>query len=251
VGGVLIVEDVTQRALMERSLAVSERLAGVGRLAAMVAHEINNPLDGIMRLVNLARRAEAENEDPRADKYLAEADKGLLRLAAIVRDLLAFSQSATQVVEPMPIRDLLAEAAEAMQPAAEKAAVRIDVSCADDVPPVKSSTLYHVVLNLVKNAVEAMPDGGRVTVSARAEPQGLVVEVADTGSGIPPESLAKIFEPFYSHKAKGKGTGLGLVISKDLVEKQGGTLEAANRPEGGALFTVRVPLLAARPRDRR
>jgi PAS domain S-box-containing protein len=251
VGGVLIVEDVTQRALMERRLAVSERLAGVGRLAAMVAHEINNPLDGIMRLVNLARRAEAENEDPRAEKYLAEADKGLLRLAAIVRDLLAFSQSATQVVEPMPIRDLLAEAAEAMQPAAEKAAVRIDVSCADDVPPVKSSTLYHVVLNLVKNAVEAMPDGGRVTVSARAEPQGLVVEVADTGSGIPPESLAKIFEPFYSHKAKGKGTGLGLVISKDLVEKQGGTLEAANRPEGGALFTVRVPLLAARPRDRR
>jgi len=251
VGGVLIIEDVTQRALMERRLAVSERLAGVGRLAATVAHEINNPLDGIMRLVNLARRAEAENEDPRAEKYLAEADKGLLRLAAIVRDLLAFSQSATQVVEPMPIRDLLAEAAEAMKPAAEKAAVRIDVSCADDVPPVKSSTLYHVVLNLVKNAVEAMPDGGRVTVSARAEPQGLVVEVADTGPGIPPEALAKVFEPFYSHKAKGKGTGLGLVISKDLVEKQGGTLQIANRPEGGALFTVRVPLLAARPRDRR
>jgi signal transduction histidine kinase len=96
-----------------------------------------------------------------------------------------------------------------------------------------------------------MPGGGRVTVSARAEPQGLVVEVADTGPGIPPEALAKIFEPFYSHKVKGKGTGLGLVISKDLVEKQGGTLQAANRPEGGALFTVRVPLLAARPGDRR
>jgi signal transduction histidine kinase len=151
----------------------------------------------------------------------------------------------------MPIRDLLVEAAEAMKPAAEKAAVRIDVSCADNVPLVKSGTLYHVVLNLVKNAVEAMPDGGRVTVSARTEPQGLVVEVADTGPGIPPEALVKVFEPFYSHKAKGKGTGLGLVISKDLVEKQGGTLQAANRPEGGALFTVRVPLLAARPRDRR
>ena len=243
-GGVLVVEDDTQRALMEKRLAVSERLAGVGRLAAMVAHEINNPLDGIIRLVSLARRVGAGAEDPRPEKYLAEADKGLARLAGIVRDLLEFSRSASQTPEPLPIGEMLIEAAEAIRPAAEKAGVEIAVSCGDDVPRLRSMTLYHVVLNLLKNAVEAMPEGGRAEVAARADPDALVIAVSDTGPGIPPEAQARLFEPFYSRKAHGKGTGLGLVICKDLVEKQGGTIEAANRPEGGARFTVRMPLVS-------
>jgi signal transduction histidine kinase len=250
-GGVMIVEDVTQRVHMERRLAVSERLAGVGRLAAMVAHEINNPLDGIIRLVNLARRAAAvpsegaPAEDGRIDKYLAEAHKGLMRMAMVVRDLLEFSRSASGATEPMPIPDLLAEAVRNLAPAAEKAGVQIAIDCAPDLPLLKSGTLYHVVLNLVKNAVEAMPSGGRVMVAARGLPDAVVIEVADTGPGIPPEILPRLFEPFFTLKATGKGTGLGLVISKDLVEKQGGTVTAANRPEGGAVFTVRFPLGAA------
>jgi len=108
----------------------------------------------------------------------------------------------------------------------------------------RSGSLYHVVLNLVKNAVEATPSGGRVRVAVRSEADALLIEVTDTGPGIPPEVLPRLFEPFYSLKAIGKGTGLGLVISKDLVEKQGGTLTAANRPEGGAVFTVRIPFAA-------
>jgi signal transduction histidine kinase len=251
-GGVLIVEDVTQRVHMERRLAVSERLAGVGRLAAMVAHEINNPLDGIIRLVNLARRAAGEPassgvppDGARIDTYLAEAHKGLMRIVLIVRDLLEFSRSASGASEPMPIPELLAEAARNLAPAAEKAGVQIAIDCDPDLPPLRSGTLYHVVLNLVKNAVEAMPGGGRVMVAARGLPDAVVIEVADTGPGIPPEILPRLFEPFFTLKATGKGTGLGLVISKDLIEKQGGTVTAANRPEGGAVFTVRFPLAAA------
>ena len=247
IGGVLVVEDDTQRALMEKRLAVSERLAGVGRLAAMVAHEVNNPLDGIIRLVGLARRVAAAGEDPRAEKYLAEADKGLARLVAIVRDLLEFSRSASQTPDPMPIAEVLLEAADAVRPEAEKAGVELAVTCAPEVPPLRSAMLYHVVVNLVKNAVEAMSDGGRVEVAARAGPDALLIEVADTGPGLPPEALGHLFEPFYSRKAHGKGTGLGLVICKDLVEKQGGTIEAANRPEGGARFTVRMPIVSGVP----
>jgi signal transduction histidine kinase len=248
VGGVLIVEDVTQRVHMERRLAVSERLAGVGRLAAVVAHEINNPLDGIIRLVNMARRADAEAavggkaDQGRVDKYLADANKGLMRMVAIVRDLLAFSRSASGAAEPMPIREVLAEAVRALAPAAEKAGVTVNIACNDSLPPLKSSTLYQVVLNLVKNAVEATPPGGCVQVSARCEADTLIIDVADSGPGIPPDVLARLFEPFYSLKATGKGTGLGLVISRDLIEKQGGTVTASNRPEGGALFRVRIPL---------
>jgi len=245
VGGVLIVEDVSQRVQMERRLAVSERLAGVGRLAAMVAHEINNPLDGIIRLVGLARRAEAESGDARCEKYLADAHKGLMRMATVVRDLLEFSRSAQGAAGPMPIRDLLAEAVHALGPAAEQAGVGVSVECGPDVPAIKSGTLYQVVFNLVKNAIEATPAGGRVDVRAQGRADAIAIEVADTGPGIPAEVLARLFEPFYSLKATGKGTGLGLVISKDLVEKQGGTITAANRPQGGALFTVRIPVAPA------
>jgi len=245
VGGVLIVEDVTQRAEIEQRLGVSERLAGVGRLAAVVAHELNNPLDGIMRLVSLAERVGADAPDPRLAKYLAEAKKGLGRMATIVRELLDFSRSASGAVEPMPIQDLLVEAVEALRPAAEKAGVRVAIDCRDDLPRLRSGTLYQVALNLVKNAVEAVPDGGHVRVAARTDPGGLVIEVDDDGPGIPEEARPHLFEPFYTLKREGRGTGLGLVICKDLIEKQGGTIEALNRPEGGARFTVRIPLASA------
>ena len=249
VGGVLIVEDVTQRVRMEQRLAVSERLAGVGRLAAMVAHEINNPLDGIIRLVNLARRVEGEAgaRPSQADRqriagYLDDAHKGLMRMVTIVRDLLEFSRSASGAADPMPIREVLSETARTLAPLAEKGRVTMDIACDPGLPALKSSMLYQVVLNLAKNAVEATPEGGRVRLAARCEADVLVIAVADSGPGIPAEMMGRMFEPFFSLKATGKGTGLGLVISRDLVEKQGGSITAANRPQGGALFTVRIPL---------
>ena len=242
VGGVLIVEDVTHRLRMQQRLEVSERLAGVGRLAAMVAHEINNPLDGMQRLLNLASRAVEGGETERVAGHLDQVRTGLGRIGTIVRDLLDFSRSASGTVEPMGIRAILTEATRTMQPAADDAGVAVTVDCADDLPPLKSGHLYHAVLNLVKNAVEATPDGGQVTVRAACADDALVIEVSDTGDGIPEDTLPRLFEPFYSQKAVGKGTGLGLVISRDLVEKQGGTLSAANHDGGGAVFTIRVPL---------
>jgi PAS domain S-box-containing protein len=244
-GGVLIVEDVTQRIRMEERLAVSERLAGVGRLAAMVAHEINNPLDGILRLVGLARRVGAEGGNERIEIYLADAHKGLMRMVAIVRDLLEFSRTAAGSVEPRPIGETLTEAARTLAPAAEKAGVEIVVESDPALPPLKSGILHQVVLNLLKNAIEVMPAGGRIEVRAKNQPDAVVIEVADTGPGLPPDVLKHLFEPFYSAKPRGQGTGLGLAICKDLIEKQGGTIAASNRPKGGAVFTLRLPL--ARP----
>lgn len=248
-GGVLVVEDVSEHARMEQRLAVSERLAGLGRLAAMVAHEINNPLDGIQRLVNLARRVAPEGDPEPVERYLNQAAGGLQRLGAIVRELLAFSRSASGHTEAMPIRDLLAEAVHAACEQAREGGVAIDLTCAADLPPLRSTSLFHVVLNLVKNAVEAMPEGGRIDVAARCRPDVLVIEVADDGPGIPEELLPKLFEPFFTRKAVGKGTGLGLVVCRDLVERQGGTLTASNRSRGGAVFTVEIPLApgACRP----
>jgi signal transduction histidine kinase len=241
-GGVLVVEDVTLRVQMEHRMAVSERLAGVGRLASMVAHEINNPLDGIIRLVNLSKRVGASEDDPRLEKYLDEAHRGLMRMVGIVRELLEFSRFTTGSVEPMPIRDLLVEASEGVAPQAEARGVTVALDCPEEMPALKSSILYHVVLNLLKNAVEAMPDGGEARVRAECRDDVLCIEVDDEGPGIPEESLPRIFEPYYSRKPGMRGTGLGLVVCRDLVEKQGGAIEATNRAEGGARFTVSIPL---------
>lgn len=242
IGGVLIVEDVTRRVQMERRLVASERLAGVGRLAANVAHELNNPLDGIIRLVNLARRMVEQEGDERVQRYLTEANKGLMRMVMIIRDLLEYARSTGRAEAPMSIQDILAEVAGSVAAAAERAAVRVNVACDPDLPALKSGTLYQVVLNLAKNAVEAMPNGGKVDVTARCVMDALVIEVADSGPGIPEDRMPRIFEPFYTSKEHGQGTGLGLAISKDLVEKQGGTIGAANRPGGGAVFTVSIPI---------
>jgi len=242
VGGVLIVEDVTHRRQMERRLATSERLASVGRLAANVAHELNNPLDGILRLVGLARRTAEAATDERVDRYLAEAHKGLMRMVGIVRDLLEYARSTSRTETPSAIADILTDVAASATPAAERVGVRIITACDPGLPPLRSGSLYQVMLNLVKNAVEAMPGGGGdVTVQARCDADALVLEVADSGPGIAPEHLPHVFEPFYTTKS-GQGTGLGLAISKDLVEKQGGTLTASNQPGGGAVFTVRIPI---------
>jgi len=241
VGGILTVEDVTRGVDIRRRLEASERLAAVGRLAAKVAHELNNPLDGILRYIGLAARLCEVQADRRPAEYLAEARTGLMRMVRIIGELLEFSRSTVQVTEDGSIRAALEDAIKSLAGQADKRSVALKLLIAADVPPLESTSLYQVFTNLVKNAIEATPGGGEVRVDAMAAAGAVEVRVADTGAGIPENRLAAIFEPFYSTKGAGQGTGLGLAICKELVEKQGGSLMARNRAEGGAEFVVRIP----------
>jgi len=241
VGGILTAEDVTRRVDIRRRLEASERLAAVGRLASKVAHELNNPLDGILRYIGLAMRVCEGQEDRRPAEYLAEARTGLMRMVRIIGELLEFSRSTVQATDDGSIRTALEDAIKSLTGLAERRQVALKLSMADDVPPLESTSLYQVFTNLVKNAIEATPAGGEVCVGALAAAGAVEVRVADTGPGIPEKKLGAIFEPFYSTKAAGEGTGLGLAICKELVEKQGGALVARNRAEGGAEFVVRIP----------
>ena len=241
VGGILTIEDVTRSVDIRQRLDASERLAAVGRLASKVAHELNNPLDGILRYISLASRVAESHQDQRPVEYLKEARTGLLRMARIISELLQFSRSTTHVAEDGQLRTALEDAVKSLAGQAESRKVALSLSIADDVPPLETTSLYQVVTNLVKNAIEAVSDGGRVEVRALMAAGAVEVRVADSGPGIPEDKLAVIFEPFYSTKQAGQGTGLGLAISKELVEKQGGKLIARNRPEGGAEFVVRIP----------
>jgi len=247
IGGLLVVEDVTASLSMEKRLAVSERMAALGKLAARVAHELNNPLDGILRYLGLARRVIEQNEPARATQYLEQSRAGLLRMVQIVTDLLEFSRSAHGSAEKTSINAMVEEAVKATSDKAAQSGVSVVCSLEDRLPVVRSGeNLFQVFYNLIKNAIDAMPDGGTLTVTTSMTDHDVLIRFEDTGTGLPPE-IDRIFEPFFTTKAPGKGTGLGLAICRDIVEKYKGRLTAENREQGGARFTVRIPLESCIP----
>ncbi|HUV39556.1 MAG TPA: ATP-binding protein [Planctomycetota bacterium] len=240
VGAFLIVEDTTDRTVLEKRLAFYERLAVVGKLAARIAHELNNPLDGILRFVNLALRVK-DTDDP-ARRYLEQARKGLLRMVRIIRELLEFSRSTITAFEHTSINGMIDEAVRSMDSHAAMKGVSIEKRLCDELPNVRSGDLFQVFCNLIKNAVDAMPRGGKLTITTSRSAGRIHAVFADTGVGISPDIIEKIFEPFFTTKDTTEGTGLGLAISKDIVEKYGGTIRVESELGKGATFEVEIPV---------
>ena len=242
VGAMLVCEDVTQRAGLERRLAISERMAAVGRLAARVAHELNNPLDGVLRYVNMTLRMFEKQGPEKAVEFLEESRNGLVRMAQIVGELLEFSRSTETQFEEANVNDVVEEAIRTVQePAVKQGVVLVSAFRDRDMPKIRGARLFQVCCNLIKNAIDAMPDGGTLTVTTGVVGREVVLQFEDTGVGLP-ENVDAIFEPFFTTKASGKGTGLGLAICKDYLARLNGTITARNREEGGAVFTVRIPV---------
>lgn len=241
-GGILLIEDITARTVMESDLASAERLAAVGKLAASVAHELNNPLDGILRYINLALRVVEEEKQEKAVDYLRESRKGLLRMVQIISELLEFSRSTYSAFQEADINKIVEEAVKALETQSQERQIEILRNYAPDLPNLRSGNLFQVFYNLVKNAIDAMDEGGTLHVATRRDSHNLIIEFADTGIGLSKEVREKLFEPFFTTKASGKGTGLGLAISKDIVERYNGQLLADNRSTGGSVFTVSIPL---------
>ena len=239
-GGFLIVEDTTDRTVLEKRLAFYERLAVVGKLAARIAHELNNPLDGILRFVNLALRVK-DDDDP-ARRYLEQARKGLLRMVRIIRELLEFSRSTITAFEHTSINGMIEEAVRSMDSHASSKGVVIRKTLDEGLPNVRSGDLFQVFCNLIKNAVDAMPEGGRLSIATGVSGAHIRATFADTGVGIAPDLMDKVFEPFFTTKDATEGTGLGLAISKDIVEKYGGTIRVESVPGEGARFEVEIPV---------
>ena len=241
-GGIIIIEDVTEKVNIQKQLANTERLAAVGKLASKVAHELNDPLDGILRYVNLTMRIVEQENLEKPKEYLTQCRKGLMRMVQIISELLEFSRSTYTPLEYTAIEQIIEEAIKTMDTRAESLNIRISRNYASGMPQIRSSNLFQVFCNLTKNALDAMPDGGELRISTHlAADDTIVAEFRDTGTGLPPENTEAIFEPFFTTKDKGKGTGLGLSICRDIIESYHGRITAENTPDGGSIFTVYLP----------
>lgn len=232
--------DRTREREIERSLAIHERLASLGLLTAGVAHEINNPLEGIRNYLKLLRNEGASPED-RA-RWLDLVEHGFGRIREIVRDLLRFARPVNERGEA----DLAAAVERATKLAAysQKLAhveIAMDGLSAPLVVVGDAGRLEQVVVNLLLNAGQAMNGTGRVQISARrltSPVHAIELEIADEGPGIPPDVLPRLFDPFFTTSG---GSGLGLSVSYGIVQAHGGTLTARNREGGGAAFAIRLP----------
>lgn len=241
-GGVAVIEDITQRVDIEHQLAQAERLASVGKVAGKVAHELNNPIDGILRYINLAMRVMDTDDISKAKEYLEQSRQGLMRMVGIISELLEFSRFAYVSLEPVAVDHIIEDALKAMESVTKEIEIEIIKGYTGQIPLVKGGNIFQVFCNLIKNASDAMSGKGRLSITVKKDSKDLLVEFYDSGEGFDPEHMEKIFEPFFTTKGRGKGTGLGLAICKDIIEKYNGAISAENAPDGGSIFIVKLPL---------
>ena len=242
-GGTAIIEDITEKVNIQRQLTDIEKLASVGKIASKVAHELNNPMDGILRYINLALRIIEQEKLEKPKEYLVQCRQGLMRMVQIVSELLEFSRSTYTSFEHFKIEQIIEDAIKTMESRTEASKVCILRNYAADIPQIRSGNLCQVFCNLIKNALDAMPNGGELNISTRLTADSTaVVEFRDMGTGFAPENAEAIFEPFFTTKSKGRGTGLGLAICKDIAEGYHGRITAENATQGGSIFTVYLPV---------
>ncbi len=245
-GTIVIIENVTDRVRLEEQLQISDKMASIGLLAAGVAHEVNTPLTGISSFTQMLLEG-ADPADPRT-KLLEKIESQTFRAAKIVNGLLALSRPGTPGGERSEldlnnaINDVFALLEH--QFTVGKIVVRRELSPSRVAVVGIEHQLQQVFLNLFLNARDAMPRGGWLTVSSRTEPGLAVVEISDTGSGIPTEQLTRIYDPFFTTKAIGRGTGLGLSITYGIVQEHGGAIRCDSAIGQGTRFTLTLPLAA-------
>jgi signal transduction histidine kinase len=233
-------EEAREREQVRRSqLAHTEKMAAVGTLAAGVAHEVNNPLAGILTCIE-ALRAYPEDAELRR-RYLDLIYDGIRRIEHIVVNLLDFSRPRELRAEPTSVNHNLRHVAELVDYQVRKHQVEVRFEFDASEPVVMADHF----LNLVLNAILAMPDGGTLTLRTRTLGGRVLAEVIDTGVGIPAELHDRIFDPFFSTREVGEGTGLGLAVSYAIVEAHGGTIEVKSAPGRGSTFRVVLPVTRA------
>lgn len=240
-GVLLSIFEGTSVATLERKLHRAEHQASIGRLARGIAHELNSPLDGVLRYIHLA--LEHLTEDSPVREYLIHVKEGLDRMVRAVRAFLEFSRQVTTPVNRVAnLNCLIDDVLILVRHRAKFQQVQIVKNYQDDLPAILDGGLQHAIVNLVKNGFDVMPRGGTLTITTRSNDSHVDLDVEDTGTGIPEEIRSRIFEPFFSTKPIHQGNGLGLIIAKEVVERSGGTIEFTSQSGVGTTFRMHIPI---------
>ena len=250
VGTILLIEDITDRVRLEEQLQISEKMASIGLLAAGVAHEVNTPLTGISSFTQMLLEG-ADQNDPKT-VLLEKIERQTFRAAKIVNGLLNLSRPGTGTSERVPVdlNAVITDVFSLLEHQFEVGKIKVRRELAATAVTVSGieHQLQQVFLNLFLNARDAMPRGGWLSVVTRLDGDQAIAEISDTGSGIPSEQLARIYDPFFTTKATGRGTGLGLSITYGIVREHEGAVRCDSAVGQGTRFSVVLPLAEARMR---
>jgi two-component system NtrC family sensor kinase len=233
--------------LRQEQLLQAGKMAAVGTLTSGIAHELNNPLNNIALTTETLIDAFAEYSDEEKVKMLRQLYTQVERASSTVRNLLDFTRKDKPVFTTVAIGDILESTLRLVSNELNLAGVEARVEVAPGLPKVHGNprNLQQVFLNLFLNSIQAMPDGGKLTVRANVQEGDLLrIDVSDTGVGIPPENLGKVFDPFFTTKEPGHGTGLGLSVSYGIVEKHKGRITVESKVGEGTTFSIFLPLKA-------
>ena len=247
----MLSQAVKERELMAIELAEEEKVASLGRLASGMAHEINNPLGGILSLTALTLE-DMKEDDPNREN-LDEVVKQTQRCRDIVKGLLEFSRHSEVNTEPTDLNRILQETLSLIARQAQFFNISVVENWDPRLPSVMAdkSQLQQVFMNVLMNAVQAMQEKGVITITTRHNAAASSVEllISDTGCGIPPEEVDQIFDPFFTSKASGQGTGLGLSIAYGIITSHRGSISVASEVGKGSTFTIRLPVSPTAPRE--
>ncbi len=240
---VWMAEDITEKKDMEANIITSEKLSAVGELAAGVAHEVNNPLSGILNCLDNFKNRPLSEE--RKAEYLEFMKDGIVRVQNIVRQLMDFSQQHLPELRRIDINSIIEEMKPLFAHTIQERKIRMVTDFDRTLTPILADKhqIEQILVNLTLNAIQAVDGEGLIEISTKAMRSWCRITVSDNGSGIPPGDIPRIFDPFFTTKGVGKGTGLGLSVSRGIIERHKGRIEVESRVGVGTVFKVYLPLL--------
>jgi signal transduction histidine kinase len=242
-------EAAEYKTRIQQQMIATERLAALGTLAAGVAHEINNPLAIINEAAGYLSqllKKEALAHIPHKetfDKALLKIENSVKRARNITHQLLGTVRKSNDLLVEVDLSELISEIISLFHKEIKDRNIEVTREATKGIEPIWTDPdqLRQVLINLLSNAIHAISDQGRITIQADSNAEGATISVSDTGTGIPKERLEKIFEPFFSTKPPGEGTGLGLFVTREIIDKLGGSIAVDSRVGHGSRFTVRIP----------
>lgn len=241
-GSLILIEDITDRVRLEEQLRATDKLSSIGLLAAGVAHEVNTPLTGISSYTQMLL-TQTPAIDPK-HLVLEKIKRQTLRASEIVNNLLNFSRTGNVEFAELDIHRVLDDTIQLLEPQLRNTQIKLERLYGDNLPNTvgNATKLQQVFMNLLINARDAMPQGGILTIRTQYRETAILIEISDTGVGIAPENIAKIYDPFFTTKGVGQGTGLGLAVSYGIIQEHKGRIFVESKPGQGTQFQIKLPV---------